>query len=125
MDQLVQHVLVTRMVSTFLNGSIPEMADSELDLTVAGTENAVLMVESEAKELSESVMLGAVMFGHAEMQVAIKAIQEFADEVGTEKWDWQAPEENTSVLELVESKAKDAITSSLLYCRQNGTPRQA
>ncbi len=95
-----------------LNGSISEMQQSDLDLTVAGTENAVLMVESEAKELSESVMLGAVMYGHAEMQVAIKAIQEFADEVATEKWDWQAPEENTSVIEQVQAKAKESITAA-------------
>ncbi len=106
-----------------LNGSIPTMADSELDLTVAGTEKAVLMVESEAKELSESIMLGAVMFGHAQMQVAIKAIQEFADEVGTEKWDWAAPEENTEVLELVESKAKAAITEA--YSIADKMERQA
>ncbi|TQV73949.1 polyribonucleotide nucleotidyltransferase [Aliikangiella marina] len=95
-----------------LNGTVEEMEDSELDLAVAGTENAVLMVESEAKELSESVMLGAVMFGFAEMQVAIKAIQEFADEVGTEKWDWTAPEENTAVIEQVEANAKEAITAA-------------
>lgn len=95
-----------------LNGTIEEMEDSELDLAVAGTENAVLMVESEAKELSESIMLGAVMYGFAEMQVAIKAIQEFADEVGTEKWDWAAPEENTAVIEQVEANAKEAITAA-------------
>ncbi|TQV85464.1 polyribonucleotide nucleotidyltransferase [Aliikangiella coralliicola] len=96
----------------FLNGTVDEMAESELDLAVAGTENAVLMVESEAKELSESVMLGAVMFGFAEMQVAIKAISEFAEEVGKEQWDWQAPEENTSLIEQVEANAKDAITAA-------------
>ncbi|MGX5202974.1 polyribonucleotide nucleotidyltransferase [Aliikangiella sp. IMCC44632] len=106
-----------------LNATIPEMLESDLDLTVAGTSNAVLMVESEAKELAEEIMLGAVMFGHAEMQVAIKAIQEFADEVGTEKWDWQAPEENTQVLELVESKAKAAITEA--YAIADKMERQA
>ena len=95
-----------------LNATIDEMADSELDLAVAGTENAVLMVESEAKELSESIMLGAVMFGFAEMQVAIKAISEFAAEVGKESWNWQAPEENTALIEQVEANAKDAITSA-------------
>lgn len=95
-----------------LNGTIEEMADSELDLMVAGTENAVLMVESEAKELSESIMLGAVMYGFAEMQVAVKAIQEFAGEVGVEKWDWAAPAENTSVIEQVEAHTKEAITAA-------------
>ncbi len=95
-----------------LNGSVDDMADSELDLAVAGTENAVLMVESEAKELSESIMLGAVMFGFAEMQVAIKAINEFAAEAATEKWDWSAPEENTALKGQVEASAKDSITSA-------------
>lgn len=95
-----------------LNASISEMQDSELDLMVAGTENAVLMVESEAKELSESVMLGAVMFGFSEMQVAIQAIKELAAEVGTESWNWAAPEENTALLEQVEAKAKEGITSA-------------
>jgi len=95
-----------------LNGTISEMAESDLDLTVAGTENAVLMVESEAKELSESVMLGAVMFGFSQMQVAIKAITEFAAEVGTEQWSWTAPEENTSLIEQVEKQAKEAITAA-------------
>ncbi|WP_444996902.1 polyribonucleotide nucleotidyltransferase [Aliikangiella sp. IMCC44359] len=95
-----------------LNGTADEMAESQLDLAVAGTENAVLMVESEAEELSESIMLGAVMFGFAEMQVAIKAIAEFATEVGKETWDWTAPEENTALLGLVESNAKEAITAA-------------
>ena len=95
-----------------LNATVDEMAESELDLTVAGTENAVLMVESEAQELAESVMLGAVMFGFAEMQVAVKAINEFAAEVGKEQWDWKAPEENTALIEQVQANAKDAITSA-------------
>lgn len=70
---------------------------SELDMVVAGTENAVLMVESEAKELPESVMLGAVMFAHKEMQTAIKAIKEMVDEAGTEVWEWEAPAVNPTV----------------------------
>lgn len=68
--------------------------ESDLDLIVAGTSDAVLMVESEAKLLSEDVMLGAVMYGHEQFQVAITAIKEFAAEVGTESWGWTAPEEN-------------------------------
>ena len=63
-----------------------------LDLVVAGTENAVLMVESEAKILDEDVMLGAVMFGHEQMQTAIQAIKELAAEAGKPAWDWAAPE---------------------------------
>ncbi len=72
-----------------LNPGLTELKESELDLVVAGTEHAVLMVESEAKELSEDVMLGAVMFGHEQMQVVNKAIEEFVAEVGVEAWDWQ------------------------------------
>jgi polyribonucleotide nucleotidyltransferase len=71
--------------------------ESDLDLIVAGTSDAVLMVESEAKLLSEEVMLGAVMYGHEQFQVAITAIKEFAAEVDTESWGWTAPEENEKV----------------------------
>jgi polyribonucleotide nucleotidyltransferase len=67
-------------------------ARSDLDLVVAGTENAVIMVESEARELSEEVMLGAVMFGHEQMQAAIQAIRELAADAGKPAWDWIAPE---------------------------------
>ena len=72
-----------------LNPKLSQLADSDLDLVVAGTNKAVLMVESQAKELSEEQMLGAVIFGHEQMQVAINAIKEMADEVGNPKWDWQ------------------------------------
>jgi polyribonucleotide nucleotidyltransferase len=71
-----------------------QLAISQLDMVVAGTENAVLMVESEAKELPEENMLGAVMFAHREMQLAIQAIKEMAEEAGTEMWDWEAPIKN-------------------------------
>ena len=81
-----------------LNPTYKELADSELDMVVAGTDEAVLMVESEAEELPEDVMLGAVMFAHEEFQVAIKNIAEFAEEVGTETWNWEAPEINESLL---------------------------
>ncbi|MFP3874067.1 MAG: polyribonucleotide nucleotidyltransferase [Thiohalophilus sp.] len=74
-----------------LNPGSEALESSGLDLVVAGTENAVLMVESEAKLLSEEVMLGAVMYGHEQMQTAIQAIKEFAAEVGTPAWDWQPP----------------------------------
>ncbi|TDK32743.1 polyribonucleotide nucleotidyltransferase [Luteimonas terrae] len=74
-----------------LNPTTSELVDSDLELVVAGTAKAVLMVESEAKELSEDVMLGAVMFGHQQMQVAIAAINELVAEAGKPKWDWQAP----------------------------------
>jgi polyribonucleotide nucleotidyltransferase len=74
-----------------LNPGAAAVAESDLELIVAGTADAVLMVESEAGVLSEDVMLGAVMFGHEQMQVAINAIKELAAEVGKPAWDWQAP----------------------------------
>ena len=95
-----------------LNPALSEMDDSALDLVVAGTKDAVLMVESEADQLSESVMLGAVMFGHAEMQVAIKAIQEFADEVATPAWDWKPEAENTELTTRVASMVEAEVTEA-------------
>ena len=81
-----------------LNPSTTELLDSELELVVAGTRNAVLMVESEAKELSEDVMLGAVMFGHQQMQIAIDTINELVAEAGRPKWNWQAPAKNDALI---------------------------
>jgi polyribonucleotide nucleotidyltransferase len=80
-----------------LNPTATQLAESKLDLVVAGTDEGVLMVESEADGLNEEVMLGAVMFGHAEMQTAIKAIKELAAEAGKPKWSWVAPEPNTEL----------------------------
>ncbi len=74
-----------------LNPTTTELETSELELVVAGTKNAVLMVESQAKELPEDVMLGAVLFGHEQMQPVIQAIEELAAEAGKARWDWQAP----------------------------------
>ena len=74
-----------------LNPTKTQLENSQLDLVVAGTEKAVLMVESEADVLTEETMLGAVVYGHEQMQVAIQAINEFADEVNPEMWDWQPP----------------------------------
>jgi polyribonucleotide nucleotidyltransferase len=75
-----------------LNPTMSELKASALDLVVAGTEAAVLMVESEALELPEEIMLGAVVFGHDHMQAAIQAINELADEAGKDAWDWAPPE---------------------------------
>ena len=94
-----------------LNPSAIQLADSRLNLVVAGTRKAVLMVESEAKELTEDEMLGAVSFGHEEMQVAIDSIIELASEAGTEPWDWQAPESDTE-LELKVVKAVESESDS-------------
>jgi len=81
-----------------LNPSAEMLETSELDLVVAGTRQAVLMVESEAKELPEEIMLGAVMYGHAQFQVAIDAILEFAEESGAEEWDWSPAESNNALI---------------------------
>jgi len=74
-----------------LNPGLAALESSDLNLVVAGTADAVLMVESEADRLSEEIMLGAVMYGHEQMQVAINAINELAEEVGKPAWDWTAP----------------------------------
>lgn len=93
-----------------LNPTLTQTAESELDLVVAGTKNAVLMVESEAKCLSEEVMLGSVVFGHEQMQAAIQAIEELAAEVGVETWEWQAPEADESLAQKVADQGASAIT---------------
>ncbi len=85
-----------------LNPSATQLKDSQMDLVVAGTKDAVLMVESEAKMLTEPVMLGAVLFGHEQMQAAIKAINELAAKVGKPKWDWKAAD-TSAVKDFVKS----------------------
>jgi len=84
-----------------LNPSTSELESSELDLVVAGTANAVLMVESEAKLLSEDVMLGAVMFGHREMQAAIDAINALVADAGRKPFEWEAPTHDQSLIDAV------------------------
>src|SRR5690606_41631040 len=81
----------------FLNPTFEELSTSLLDMVVAGTDEAVLMVESEAKGLTEDQMLGAVLFAHQEMQTAINAIKEFAAENGKPRWEWQPEAENTEL----------------------------
>ena len=101
--------------SYLLNPAETGLSDiSDLDLVVAGTADAVLMVESEARELSEEVMLGAVMFGHEQMQVAIQAISELAAEVGTEPMEWAAPEEDTELGSAVEAACGSAVGGAYL-----------
>ncbi|SFR43040.1 polyribonucleotide nucleotidyltransferase [Pseudidiomarina maritima] len=92
-----------------LNPTMDELATSKLDLVVAGTSSAVLMVESEAQLLSEDAMLGAVVYGHDQMQSVINAINEFAAEAGKEKWDWQAPATNDSLLNKIKELAEQGI----------------
>ena len=92
-----------------LNPSTTELVDSELELVVAGTKSAVLMVESEAKELSEDVMLGAVMFGHQQMQIAIDTINELVAEAGKPKWNWQAPAKNDAMIAAIKAAVGDRL----------------
>ena len=95
-----------------LNPSKDELKTSELDLVVAGTEKAVLMVESEAKELSEEVMLGAVVFGHDELQKAIAAINALADEVNPELFDWNEPSRDEALEARIKEIAGEGIAAA-------------
>jgi polyribonucleotide nucleotidyltransferase len=95
-----------------LNPTAKQLAESQLHLVVAGTEQAVLMVESEAKGLAEDVMLGAVVFGHEQMQVAIRAIKELAAEAGKPRWKWQAPAENPELTSAVSLHAQAALAQA-------------
>jgi polyribonucleotide nucleotidyltransferase len=89
-----------------LNPTYDELKESKLDMIVAGTKDAVLMVESEAKELTEDQMLGAVLFAHQEMQAVIQAINELVAEAGKPRWEWQAEPVSEALLSAVEEKVK-------------------
>jgi polyribonucleotide nucleotidyltransferase len=89
--------------------TLSQLKTSQLDLVVAGTEAAVLMVESEADQLPEDVMLGAVVFGHTEMQKAINAINELVEEAGKPEWEWQAPAQDEALV----AKLKDLVAAKL------------
>jgi polyribonucleotide nucleotidyltransferase len=95
-----------------LNTRVEEQADSDLDLVVAGTEGAVLMVESEADVLSEDVMLGAVMFGHEQLQTVVTAVKEFAANVSIDKWDWKPEAENTTLKDKVKALAEAEMVAA-------------
>src|SRR5690348_16639904 len=96
-----------------LNPTMSQLKESKLNLVVAGTEQGVLMVESEALELSEDVMLGGVVFGHEHMQAAIQAIHELAEQAGKPAWDWQPPAKDEALIarvsELVEGEFRGAF----------------
>lgn len=92
-----------------LNPNVAQLEDSRLDMVVAGTEAAVLMVESEAKELSEDQMLGAVLYAHDQMQTAIQGIKEFAAETAKPAWDWQPAPKDTQTESLVKPLAESLI----------------
>ena len=95
-----------------INPTYSDLESSELDMVVAGTKDAVLMVESEASELSEEVMLGAVMYAHEQFQVVIDSVAEFAKEVGVSPREWIAPEENESLLTSIKSKFESQISEA-------------
>ncbi|EKD72689.1 MAG: hypothetical protein ACD_45C00613G0015 [uncultured bacterium] len=97
-----------------LNPTLSQLETSELDMVVAGTEKAVLMVESEAKELPEPAMLGAVMFAHQHMQTAISAIKELVKEAGKPAWDWEAPLVNP----VVEKRVAELVEAELVKAYQ-------
>ena len=95
-----------------INPTYSDLESSELDMVVAGTKDAVLMVESEASELSEDIMLGAVMYAHEQFQVVIDSVAEFAKEVGVSPREWVAPEENESLLGSIKSKFESQISEA-------------
>jgi polyribonucleotide nucleotidyltransferase len=102
-----------------------QLQSTRLDLVVAGTEGAVLMVESEAQRLSEEIMLGAVVFGHDQMQVAIKAINELVEAAGKPEWDWKAPAKDEALIarvaELAEADLREAYRITSKQARTHKT----
>jgi polyribonucleotide nucleotidyltransferase len=99
----------TQQDGYILNPGYKQLKTSELDMVVAGTRDAVLMVESEANELPEDIMLGAVLYGHQEMQTVIQAINELVRDAGKPRWNWQAPESNTTLITAIEKDFADSI----------------
>src|SRR6266851_750241 len=92
-----------------LNPTATQLKESQLNLVVAGTEHAVLMVESEAHELPEDVMLGSVVFGHQQMQAVIDTINELADKAGKPLWDWAPPQKDSSITERIAQLAEEEL----------------
>ncbi len=92
-----------------LNPSHTVLEDSQLELVVAGTNTSVLMVESEAKQLSEEIMLGAVMFGHEQFQIVIENIKSLAADANTKAWDWTAPDKDDALENEIQSRAGDLV----------------
>ncbi|TNF07924.1 MAG: polyribonucleotide nucleotidyltransferase [Gammaproteobacteria bacterium] len=95
-----------------LNPTYSELEESDLDMVVAGTREAVLMVESEARELPEDIMLGAVLFAHQEMQAVIQVIDELAREVGKPRWDWQAAPVNEALAEALKAQVGEGLDAA-------------
>ena len=95
-----------------LSPTSAQLKTSDMDLIVAGTEEAVLMVESEAKQLSEEIMLGGVVFGHEQMQVAINAIHEMVEEAGKPEWDWQPAPKNEPLIAAITALASEGLKAA-------------
>ena len=103
-----------------LNPGQTQRKDSQLDLVVAGTEAAVLMVESEAQQLSEEIMLGAVVFGHEQGNIAINAIHELVRDAGKPVWDWQAPAKDEALIAKVNAPGRRKAARRLPDPQQAG-----
>ncbi|MES4729805.1 polyribonucleotide nucleotidyltransferase [Pseudomonas aeruginosa] len=101
-------------IGYILNPTYEQLQSSSLDMVVAGTEDAVLMVESEADELTEDQMLGAVLFAHDEFQAVIRAVKELAAEAGKPAWDWKAPAENTVLVNAIKAELGEAISQAYI-----------
>ncbi|MEE9100958.1 MULTISPECIES: polyribonucleotide nucleotidyltransferase [Pseudomonas] len=99
-------------IGYILNPTYEQLQSSSLDMVVAGTSDAVLMVESEADELTEDQMLGAVLYAHEEFQAVIRAVNELAAEAGKPSWDWKAPAENTVLVNAIKAELGDAISQA-------------
>ncbi|MBX5659392.1 polyribonucleotide nucleotidyltransferase [Pseudomonas aeruginosa] len=99
-------------IGYILNPTYEQLQSSSLDMVVAGTEDAVLMVESEADELTEDQMLGGVLFAHDEFQAVIRAVKELAAEAGKPAWDWKAPAENTVLVNAIKAELGEAISQA-------------
>ena len=95
-----------------LNPTRSEQLESQLDLIVAGTQNAVLMVESEAHELSEEIMLGGVVYGHEQARIAIAAIQDLVKDAGKPEWDWQPAPKNEELISKVTALAEEGLRAA-------------
>src|SRR5690606_6894947 len=95
-----------------LNPTTTQLQASQLNLIVAGTEAAVLMVESEARELSEEIMLGGVVFGHEQMQTAINTIHELVAEAGKPEWDWQPAPKNEALITAIKAAGLEGLQAA-------------
>ncbi|BCK87505.1 polyribonucleotide nucleotidyltransferase [Sideroxyarcus emersonii] len=107
-----------------LNPTKDELVTSQMDLVVAGTAKAVLMVESEAQELSEEVMLGAVVFGHEQMQAVINAINEMASEVGQDDWDWTPAPKNDALIARIAALAENDLKAAYAVRQKQARTQQ-